>query len=102
VAVAGPNEAAAPVFDVLTEGGFNTAAGVVGKGEVDSPVRGAAIVYREGLEAEAKVVGSYAGGLELIPVPASALPDGVDVAVVANAAYEIPPPDTSGGQECPS
>ena len=34
--------------------------------------------------------------------PASALPDGVDVAVVANAAYEIPPPDTSGGQECPS
>jgi LCP family protein required for cell wall assembly len=102
VAVAGPNEAAAPVFDVLTEGGFNTAAGIVGKGEVDPPVRGAVIVYREGLEAEAKVVGSYAGALELVPVPASALPDGVDVAVVANAAYEIPPPDTSGGQECPS
>lgn len=102
VVVAGPNEAAAPVFDVLTEGGFNTAAGIVGKGEVDSPVRGAVIVYREGLEAEAKVVGSYAGALELVPVPASALPDGVDVAVVANAAYEIPPPDTSGGQECPS
>jgi LCP family protein required for cell wall assembly len=101
-AVAGPDEAAGPVFDVLTEGGFNTAVGIVGKGRVDSPVPGAAIVYREGLESEAKVVGSYAGGLELFPVPASALPDGVDVAVVANAAYEIPPPDTSGGQECPS
>jgi hypothetical protein len=102
VAVAGPEDSSSAVFDVLTDGGFNTAAGVIGKREVDPPVAGAVIVYREGLESEAKVVGSYASGLELVPVPASALPDGVDVAVVVNRAYEIPEPDPAATPECPT
>jgi LCP family protein required for cell wall assembly len=102
VAVAGPEDASSAVFDVLTDAGFNTAAGVIGRRAVNPPVPGAVIVYREGLESEAEVVGSYAGGLELVPVPASTLPEGVDVAVVVTRAYEIPEPDPTAAPECPT
>ncbi len=93
---------ATDMLGVLTDGGFNTSPGVVGRAEVRSPVKGSAIVYREGFEPEAKVVGTYFRDLPLVPAPAGALPDGVDVAVVATANYEIPPPSTEAPVECPS
>jgi LCP family protein required for cell wall assembly len=90
------------VYGVLTESGFNTAPGVVRPREVRSPVGGSAILYGSGLEAEAEVVASYLGDLELVPAPEGALPGGVDVAVVVNAAYRIPPPDDGATVECPT
>jgi anionic cell wall polymer biosynthesis LytR-Cps2A-Psr (LCP) family protein len=101
VAVAGHGGSASAVLDVLTEGGFNTAAGVIGKTAVTSPGPGSMIVYRDGLESEAQVVASFAGGLDIVPVPASALPAGVDVAVVVTNRYEIPTPDPAGSSSCP-
>jgi LCP family protein required for cell wall assembly len=102
VAVVGGDGSSSGVLDVLTAGGFNTGAGVLGRAEVGSPVRGSVILYRDGLEPEAQVVGSYAGGLDLVAVPASALPDGVDVAVVVTDRYEIPAPDSAGTSDCPA
>jgi LCP family protein required for cell wall assembly len=97
---AGP--VAQEVHGVLTDGGFDTSPGLVGAATVRSPVRGSVIVYREGLEAEAKVVGSYLRNLELAPAPPRVLPKGVDVAVVVGAHYEIPPPETAPQVECPT
>ncbi len=102
VVVAGRSGSASDVLDILTTSGFNTGAGIVGRGEVSPPVRGSMILYREGLEPEAKVVQSHAGGLELVPVPASDLPEGVDVAVVVTGQHEIPPPDPAETSECPA
>ncbi len=93
---------AANVFNVLTDGGFDTSAGIVGRSDVRSPVGGPVIVYREGFEPEAKVVGSYFANLELVPAPAGALPAGVDLAVVVTANYQIPPPSTEPPVECPT
>ena len=97
----GAGTVATDVLGVLTEGGFDTSPGVVGRADVRSPVKGSAIVYREGFEPEAKVVGPYFRDLPLVAAPAGVLPAGVDVAVVATATYEIPPPSTEAPVECP-
>ena len=59
-----------------------------------SPVKGSVIVYREGSEPAAKVVGTYYRNLDLVAAPAGTLPVGVDVAVVLTPNYEPPPPST--------
>ncbi|MCI0635332.1 MAG: LCP family protein [Actinobacteria bacterium] len=92
---------ATDMLGVLTDGGFDTSPGVVGRADVRSPVKGSAIVYREGFEPEAKVVGTYFRDLPLVAAPAGVLPAGVDVAVVATATYQIPPPSTEAPVECP-
>jgi LCP family protein required for cell wall assembly len=102
VAVAGRGDSSSSVLGVLTEGGFNTAAGVIGRSELGSSVRGSVILYRDGLESEAQVVASFVGGLDLVPVPASELPQGVDVAVAVTDRYQIPAPDPVGSSTCPT
>jgi len=92
---------AANVFNVLTEGGFNTAPGIVDAAAIDAPVKGAVIVYREGEEAKAEVVGSYFRNLERVAAPPGTLPADQDVAVIVTARYEIPPPATEPPVECP-
>ncbi|HZD17961.1 MAG TPA: LCP family protein [Actinomycetota bacterium] len=92
---------AAEVYGVLTEGGFDTSPGIVGSVEIDRPVKGAVILYREGAEPQAKVVGSYLRNLELVAAPPETLPEGQDVAVIVTARYAIPPPETAPPVECP-
>jgi LCP family protein required for cell wall assembly len=92
---------ATEVSNVLTEGGFDTSPGVVRPSAMEIPTKGASILYRQGEEPMAKVVGTYFPNLELVPAPAGALPPGVDVAVVVNAGYEIPPPTEGAPVECP-
>ena len=92
----------AEVSNLLTEGGFDTSPGVVRPAAVEVPTKGASILYAEGAEPMAKVVGTYFPNLELVPAPAGALPAGVDVAVVVNAGYEIPPPTDDAPVECPT
>ena len=92
---------AANAFNVLTDGGFNTSAGMVPGATFHAPVKGAVIVYREGAEPEAKVVGTYYRNLDLVAAPAGTLPPGVDVAVVLTPSYEPPPPSTEPQVECP-
>jgi LCP family protein required for cell wall assembly len=92
---------AANAFTILTDGGFNTSPGVVPAAAFDSPVKGSAIVYREGAEPQAKVVGTYFRNLELVAAPPGTFPAGVDVAVVLTANYEPPPPQTEPPVECP-
>jgi LCP family protein required for cell wall assembly len=92
---------AANALDVLTEGGFNTSAGIVPGATFEAPVKGSVIVYREGAEPQAKVVGAYYRNLELVAAPAGTLPPGVDVAVVLTPSYEPPPPSTEPQVECP-
>ncbi len=93
---------ASDVFDILTEGGFNTSPGVVGLTEIRPPTKGAMILYRSDAESEAKVVGTYFGNLELVPAPPGTLPKGQDAAVVVGGRYEIPPPPTDEPVECPT
>jgi hypothetical protein len=88
-------------LEVLTDGGFNTDPGIVAGATFRSPVKGSAIVYREGLEAEAKVVGTYYPNLRLVPAPSGTLAPGVDVALVLTPSYEPPPPQTEPPVECP-
>jgi hypothetical protein len=59
------------------------------------------ILYRNGAEAMAKVVGTYFRDLELAPAPPGAMPDGVDVAIVVTSSYEVPPPQADPPVECP-
>jgi LCP family protein required for cell wall assembly len=94
---------ATEVLEVLTEGGFNTAPGIVGTSEVTPPTKGAIILYRDQAEAMAKVVGTYFPNMELVPAPPDTLPPGQDVAVVVTSGYEIPQPQAEGTQvECPA
>ncbi len=51
------------------------------------------ILYRDGAESMAKVVGTYFGNLELVPAPPGALTGGEDVAVVVSGAYQLPAPN---------
>src|SRR3990172_5963505 len=92
---------AANAFNVLTDGGFNTSPGIVPGATFGSPVKGSVIVYREGAEPQAKVVGTYYGNLDLVAAPAGTLPAGVDVAVVLTPSYEPPPPSTQPQVQCP-
>lgn len=92
---------AANVSNTLTEGGFNTSPGIVTDEGIETPRKGSMILYREGEEPTAKVVGQYFPNLELLPVPARDLPNGQDVVVVVTSRYEIPPPSTDEPVDCP-
>lgn len=92
---------ATEVLSILTDGGFNTSPGIVGGSEIEPPTNGPMILYREGQEPMAKVVGSYFGNMELVPAPPNVLPDGLDVAVVVTSRYEIPEPSDDAPVECP-
>lgn len=91
----------AEVFGVLMDGGFNTSPGLLDASQIDSPVKGSVILYREGEEPKAKVLGAYLRNLELVAAPPGTLPDGQDVAVVVTPRYRIPPPETAPPVECP-
>jgi LCP family protein required for cell wall assembly len=93
---------ATDVFDILTEGGFNTSPGIVDLTEIQPPTKGSMILYAWGAEPMAKVVGTYFGNLGLVPAPPGTLPKGQDVAVVVGGRYEIPPPSTDEPVECPT
>jgi LCP family protein required for cell wall assembly len=93
---------AANVFDILTEGGFNTSPGVIDLTVVRPPTKGSMILYRAGAEPMAEVAGTYFGNLDLVPAPPGTLPNGEDVAVVVGGRYELPPPNTNEPVECPS
>ena len=91
---------AANVFNTLNEGGFNTSTGIVAGIEIDPPAKGSMILYREGSEPLAKVVGSYFSNLELVPAPAGTLAKDEDVAVVVTGRYVIPPPPSGEQVDC--
>jgi LCP family protein required for cell wall assembly len=91
---------AADTFDVLTEGGFNTSPGILTDADIPPPTKGSLILYRQGQEAMAKVVGSYFPDLDLVPAPARTLPKGQDVAVIVTARYQRPEPSTSQPVDC--
>jgi LCP family protein required for cell wall assembly len=93
---------ATEVFDILTEGGFNTSPGVLDAGSVAVPRGGSMILYRDGAEAMAKVVGAYFGNLELVPAPPGTLSNGEDVAVVLAPRYQLPEPNQDAPVECPT
>ncbi len=97
----GTGSVAANVFNVLTEGGFNTAPGVADASAIGAPVKGAVIVYREGEEAKAEVVGTYLRNLEQVAAPPGTLPADQDVAVIVTSRYEIPQPAAEPPVECP-
>lgn len=98
----GAGTIAPDVFEVLTEGGFNTSPGVVDDVAVRPPTKGSMILYRDGAESAAKVVGTYFSNLELVPAPAGTLPRGQDVAVVIGGSYHLPPPNANEPVECPT
>jgi LCP family protein required for cell wall assembly len=99
----GGGTVAAEVFDILTEGGFNTSPGLLPGSAVELPRKGPMILFREEAEAMGKVVGTYFGNMQLVPAPPRLLPDGVDVAVVVTARYNLPePPADDAPVECPT
>jgi hypothetical protein len=91
---------AADVQQTLTEGGFDTSPGILDTSVVEPPSTGPMILYREGEEAMAKVVGSYFPNMELVPAPRGALPKGQDVAVVVTGRYHLPEPQQATQVEC--
>ena len=99
----GAGAVAGEVFDILTEGGFDTSPGLLGGSEIVPPTEGSIILFRKGSEAKAKVVGTYFGNMELVPAPPRLLPNGVDVAAVVEAGYSLPePPEDGAAVECPA
>lgn len=102
--------AAATVLETLTQGGFNTAPGMLSVARLagDVPVKGSAILFDPGAaqgEAMAEVVQGYLSNLDIVPATRDLLPEGVDVAVVTSAGYELPPPPSeapTGGVDCPT
>lgn len=96
----GAGSVAGDVLDLLTAGGFNISPGVLDRSAVDPPTRGSIVLYREGEEAMAKVVGSYFPNMELVPAPPGTLPSGQDVAVVVAGGYAIPAPSDGVQVEC--
>src|SRR5919109_1334457 len=88
------------VFDLLTDGGFDTSPGTV-EASPDVPVKGSVILYRQGEEAKARVVGSYLRDLEIVGAAPEAFPSDEEVAVVVGRNYELPPPEADGPVECP-
>ena len=88
------------VFDLLTDGGFDTSPGVV-EASPDVPVKGSVILFRQGEEAKARVVGSYLRDLEIVGAAPEVFPNHEDVAVVVGRNYELPPPEVDGPVECP-
>ncbi len=93
---------ATDVFDILTEGGFNTSPGVVDLTEVRPPTKGSMILYRAGAEPRPRSSERTSATSISFPAPPGTLPNGQDVAVVVGGRYEIPPPNTNEPVECPS
>ena len=103
---------ATDVFVVLLKSGFNIGYALTPfpvsdlPGEV--PVTGSAILYDPGSvdgEAMAQVVRGYLPNLEIVPATRDLLPEGVNVAVVVGANYELPPPPEDGPTstvDCPT
>jgi LCP family protein required for cell wall assembly len=96
----GAGSTAAEVFNVLTDGGFNTSPGILSADALESPTKGAIVLYREGAEAMAKVVGAYFPNMDLVPAPRGTLPRGQDVAVVVTAGYQVPEPQEDAEVVC--
>lgn len=90
------------VLDLLTDGGFNTSPGILAGADVDPPVPGSMILYRNGAETMADVVRGYLSNLNVVPGPAGALPRGQDIAVVVTPDYELPEPSDAEPVECPA
>ena len=86
----------------LGESGFDNSPGVLTEAGVPVPKAGSMLLYREGLDAEAKVVGQYFPNLELVPAPPRVLPNGQDVAVVVTSRYEIPDLEAEQPVDCPT
>jgi LCP family protein required for cell wall assembly len=93
---------ATDVLTVLTEGGFNTSPGIVDDSATQLPGKGPMILYRDGAESMAKVVGTYFRNLELVPAPPGSLGAGEDVAIVVTSRYELPDPNEEPPVECPT
>jgi len=96
----GGGSVATQVMGILTDGGFNTSPGVLDRSAVDPPTKGSIVLYGEGEEAMAKVVGSYFPNMELVPAPPGTLPNGEDVAVMVAGGYAIPAPSDGAPVEC--
>lgn len=95
-------DTATSVFDLLTDAGFDTSPGVLDASPAELPAKGSLLLYREGEEAMARVVGSYLRNLELLAAAPGSLSNGEDVAVVLAPPYELPPPpETESPVECP-
>jgi LCP family protein required for cell wall assembly len=94
-------DAATSVFDVLTDSGFDTSPGILPASGSELPAKGSFLLYREGEEAMARVVGSYLRNLDLLTAAPGTLSNGEDVAVVLGSRYELPPPETGSPVECP-
>lgn len=97
------------VVDTLTQGGFETSAGLQPVSALgDVPVRGSVIFFNPkspDAQAMADVVRGYLSNLRELPAPKGLLGDlDLDVAVVVAPGYTIPPPPTHGPTstaECP-
>jgi anionic cell wall polymer biosynthesis LytR-Cps2A-Psr (LCP) family protein len=90
------------VQDTLGNAGFDISPGILGPEEKPDDVRGAAILYRPGGEAYARVVGAYFPSLSLIE---SETLRGAHVAIVVPASSVPAPPDEGGPEEptaCPA
>jgi LCP family protein required for cell wall assembly len=98
----GAGPVAADAFDVLRDGGFNTAGGLHDGASIESPGKGSMVLFDEGAQPMAQVVGSYFPNLELVPAPPGTLANGEDVAVVVTGRYEPAPPRDDPPVECPA
>jgi LCP family protein required for cell wall assembly len=90
---------AAGILQTLTQGGFLTDPLPLDFATFGQKLKGSAILFAPGADAEAEVVAQYVRGLEVIPAPKSVM-GGADVAVVIGPNYEPPslegsPPQTS-------
>jgi anionic cell wall polymer biosynthesis LytR-Cps2A-Psr (LCP) family protein len=90
------------VEDMLGDAGFDISPGIQGAEKEPADVGGAAILFRPGGDAYAKVVSSYLPNLPLIE---SDVLRGAHVAIVVPASYVPSPPDQGGAggseAECP-
>lgn len=91
------------VQQTLGDAGFDISPGILGPEEQPDDVQGAAILFRPGGDAYARVVGAYFPSLPLIESDALR---GAHVAIVVPASSVPPPPDQGGTDgsktECPA
>lgn len=90
---------AAQILQTLTQGGFLTDPLPLDFSTFGQKLKGSAILFAPGADAEAEIVAQYVRGLELVPAPKSVM-GGADVAVVIGPNYVPPslegsPPQTS-------
>lgn len=92
------------VYRVLGESGFNTAPGIAPAGGLAADVKGSAILYARGAEAEADVVATYFSNLDRVRVERRDLGRAA-VAVQVTSGYRPAPVGTGGApdpSECPA